>query len=50
MELGSSDLNLGLVACACQVRCKSDYPLSFFFRWRGFSSNAEVKDAQVGGY
>lgn len=30
-----------------QIRCKSDFPMSFFFQWRGFSHNVEVMDAQV---
>lgn len=29
-----------------KVRCKVDYPLAFFLRWRGFASDAEVADAQ----
>jgi hypothetical protein len=30
-----------------KVRCKVDIPVPFFFRWKGFSCNAEVADAQV---
>ena len=30
-----------------QVRCTVAYPFSFFFRWKGFSSEADVQDAQV---
>jgi hypothetical protein len=30
-----------------KVRCKTDYPLSFFGRWTGFSSTSQVSDAQV---
>ena len=29
-----------------KVRCKVDWPLEFFGRWRGFASDAEVMDAQ----
>lgn len=31
-----------------KVRCKVDWPLGFFSRWKGFASDAEVADAQVG--
>jgi len=30
-----------------KVRCKVDLPMSFFFQWRGFSSDTDVIDAQV---
>lgn len=30
-----------------KIRCKTDLPMSFFFKWKGFNNKEEVEDALV---